>query len=245
MTKERNFSPKKIVIYTVLIMLSLTLIFHQKISYFVTDMTIRHSSKITGVGLEPEYDVEEVKPYSAEAAVQAMFSAKDVRAKGQISIPSVGMSLPIYEGLNDVHLYLGAAEHSPRSHVTAGQTGNYILASHYIANRGSLFEPLPRVSSGDKIYVASGDKVFEYEAESIQKINVSDDSWIEDSEDKIITLYTCVSLDAPDLRWLVRGRLVKSHHLDESLDKEILESFSIDSTLKGTYLESYEWLRPD
>lgn len=246
MTKERRSRLKKSLIYTILILISLALIFNRQIGYFITDLTINHASKITGSGLEPIYDVDQVEPYSSTAALEAAFSAKDVRAAGQISIPSVDMSLPIYQGLNDVHLYLGAAEHNPRENVTPAKNGNYILASHYVAHYGSLFEPLTRVKSGDKIYVAFNDKVYEYSVESLNKIDTSDDSWLQDTDkERLITLYTCVSLDYPNLRWLVRGKFVKEYKLDDTLPQEIVNSFAKDSTLRGTYLESYEWLRPD
>ena len=93
----------------------LALIFNRKVGYVITDATIKNVSKIKGEKLEPTYDTENVQPYSAEAAIEAAIAAPNVRAAGQISIPSVGMNLPIYEGTNDVHLYLGAAESRPRS----------------------------------------------------------------------------------------------------------------------------------
>lgn len=235
----------KYFVYTFLSTIALVCIFHNQIGYMLTDATVKYADKTVGKGLVPEYDADNVQPYSAAAAAEATFKAKDVRARGQISIPSVGMSLPVYPGLNDVHLYLGAAEHNPRSEVTPEENGNYILASHFINHRGSLFEPLTRVQKGAKIYVAFNEKVYEYEAEGLHQIAIDDDSWLQPTEDKkLITLYTCVSLYAPDLRWVVRGHQTAEYDLNESLPQHILNSFAKDSSLRGTYLASYEWLRP-
>lgn len=242
--KKKNQTWKYFV-YAFLITIAVTFIFHKQIGYWITDLTIKYSNKNAGQGLNPVYDVGEVQPYSTAAAAEAAFRAKDVRAKGQISIPSVGMSLPVYQGLNDVHLYLGAAEHSRREHANPEKNGNYILASHYINHRGSLFEPLVRVKSGEKIYVAFNEKVYEYEIDGLYQISTKDDSWLQDEkEKKIITLYTCVSLYTPNLRWVVRGHQVNEYDLNESLPQHIVNSFAIDSTLKGTYLAAYEYLRP-
>lgn len=237
----------KIFAIVLISLVCLAMIFHKQLGYFVTDMTIRHVSKIEGDRLEPTYDIEDVQPYSAEAAVEAALAAPHVRAAGQISIPSVGMNLPIYEGTNDVHLYLGAAESRPRSETAAGSEGNYTLASHYIAHRGSLFEPLPRVSVGDEIYVAYGSNVYKYVVDRKEQIDISDYKWLEDKgKDKIITLYTCVSLALPDARWIVQGHLEKSYDLRKASDAKVLKQFEIDeTTLKGTWLETYEYLRPE
>lgn len=228
-------------------LICLALIFNRKVGYVITDATIKNVSKIKGEKLEPTYDTEHVQPYSAEAAIEAAIAAPNVRAAGQISIPSVGMNLPIYEGTNDVHLYLGAAESRPRSETPAGSEGNYTLASHYIANRGSLFEPLPRVSVGDEIFVAYGHNVYKYVVDKKDQIDVSESEWLDDrGKEKLITLYTCVSIDLPDLRWVVQGHLEQVYDLRKESDSEVLKKFETDeTTLKGTWLESYEYLRPE
>lgn len=244
---EKSKKILKIVGMVLVSIVCLVMIFHKQIGYLITDLTIRHASKINGDRLEPTYDIENVQPYSAEAAIEAALAAPHVRAAGQISIPSVGMNLPIYEGTNDVHLYLGAAESRPRSETTAGSEGNYTLASHYVAHRGSLFEPLPRVSIGDEVYVAYGSNVYKYIVDKKEQIDISDYEWLEDKgKEKLITLYTCVSLSLPDARWIVQGHLEKSYDLRKASDAEVLKKFEIDeSTLKGTWLETYEYLRPE
>lgn len=228
-------------------LICLAMIFNQKVGYVITDATIKNVSKIKGEKLEPTYDTENVQPYSAEAAIEAAVAAPNIRAAGQISIPSVGMNLPIYEGTNDVHLYLGAAESRPRSETHAGSEGNYTLASHYIANRGSLFEPLPRVSVGDEIFVAYGHNVYKYVVDKTDRIDVSESEWLDDKgKEKLITLYTCVSIDLPNERWIVQGHLEQEYDLRKESDSEVLKKFEIDeTTLKGTWLESYEYLRPE
>ena len=250
MNSSKFNKTKKVLKIAALILASLiclAMIFNQKIGYLITDATIKNVSKINGTQLEPTYDIENVQPYSAEAAIEAALAAPNIRASGQISIPSVSMNLPIYKGTNDVHLYLGAAESRPRSETTAGSEGNYTLASHYVAHYGSLFEPLPRVSIGDEVYVAYGHNVYKYIVDRKEQIDISDDEWLEDKgKEKLITLYTCVSLSLPDARWIVQGHLEKSYDLRKASEAEVLKKFEIDeTTLKGTWLETYEYLRPE
>ena len=74
---------------------------------------------------------------------------------------------------------------------------------------------------------------------------MNDDRWLQEEKDqKVITLYTCVRADSPNLRWVVRGRQVAEYDLDKDLPQNIVNSFAKDSTLRGTYLAAYEWLRP-
>ena len=229
-------------------LICLAMIFNRQVGYVITDATIKNVSKIKGEKLDPTYDTENVQPYSAEAAIEAAIAAPNIRAAGQISIPSVGINLPIYEGTNDVHLYLGAAESRPRSETAAGSEGNYTLASHYVANRGSLFEPLSRVSVGDEIFVAYEHNVYKYIVDKKDRINISDSDWLDDKgKEKLITLYTCVSLDLPSERWIVQGHLSQVYDLRKESDaSQVLKNFEIDeTTLKGTWLESYEYLRPE
>ena len=247
--KRRLKSTAYVLFIVVMTIVSLLLIFNKQVGYTITGYTVKNTSKIKGEKLKPTYDTSQVKPYSAEAAVEAAAQAqsKGVRAAGQVSIPSVGINLPVYEGLNNVHLYLGAAETRPRSDIQPGQEGNYTIASHYIDSHGLLFEPLPRTKVGDSIYMAFNNKVYEYKVDHVERINTEDDSWLEDRQgEKLMTLYSCVSIYLPDERWVVQGHLEKEYDLRKESDAHVLSVFeTLETTLKGTYLESYEYLRPE
>lgn len=247
--KRRLKSTVYVLFIVVMTIVSLLLIFNKQVGYTITGYTVKNTSKIKGEKLKPTYDTSQVKPYSAEAAVEAAAQAqsKGVRAAGQVSIPSVGINLPVYEGLNNVHLYLGAAETRPRSDIQPGQEGNYTIASHYIDSYGLLFEPLPRTKVGDSVYMAFNDKVYEYKVDHVEKITTDDESWLEDKPgEKLMTLYSCVSIYLPDERWVVQGHLEKEYDLRKELDAHVLSVFETrETTLKGTYLESYEYLRPE
>lgn len=247
--KRRLKSAAYVLFILIMTIVSLLLIFNKQVGYTITGYTVKNTSKIKGEKLKPTYDTSQVKPYSAEAAVEAAAQAqsKGVRAAGQVSIPSVGINLPVYEGLNNVHLYLGAAETRPRSDIQPGQEGNYTIASHYIDSHGLLFEPLPRTKIGDSVYMAFNDKVYEYKVDHVEKITTDDESWLEDKPgEKLMTLYSCVSIYLPDERWVVQGHLEKEYDLRKESDAHVLSVFETrETTLKGTYLESYEYLRPE
>jgi sortase A len=141
--------------------------------------------------------------YLHEAPAQLSFTNYYVRptvtvaekyAPVHITVPSVGINLPIYKATIVNHVWpttdVGA------SYLTTspipGTTGNSIIYGH---NWTSLFGPLVNAKIGDKVIITYPDHtkktfVIEYTSE----VSPETASILAPSNDKRITLYTCTGL---------------------------------------------------
>lgn len=126
---------------------------------------------------------------------------------GTISIPSIDLKLPIWEGAGKVELRYGVG-HIPVS-ADAGQTGNFCLMGHRMKKYGSIFNRLGEVQIGDTIEVSAGDSIYHYKVDQIETISPSElSSYIGVSEEDCrITLITCTPTGVGSHRLLVIGHL--------------------------------------
>lgn len=171
-------------------------------------------------GLEPVYDVENTENMTLEGVLSTSTTVSNAKSKGRIYVPSVGIDLKVYEGLNNEHLHLGAAEHFPRSKVSVGEYGNYTLAAHSSTwHPNFLFTPLTRVSAGDLIHITDRDNVYTYRVLFKENYHRDNGSPLVDTPDrKVVTLYTCLSDGSrnPEIRVVVQGELIGVQTLEEA-----------------------------
>lgn len=126
---------------------------------------------------------------------------------GLLEIPSIGMNLPILEGMSQANLSVGAGT------MKAGQKlkkGNFSLAGHYMTNAGLLFGGIKRVSLGDLIKVMYKNDQAIYHVIETKKITKSDGYVAFDSQGEgLLTLVTCdQAVDGTSYRFMVRASVV-------------------------------------
>lgn len=125
--------------------------------------------------------------------------------RGYVSIPEIGMYLPILNGVNMYALSLGAASYYPNTR-TMGDYGNYVLAGHNMdTSQNVLFSRLPNVSIGkeSKIILTDGSKNYYYHVISKETVSpkqkvfrgtsspTKDSILYNDKSKKTVTLFTC------------------------------------------------------
>ena len=122
---------------------------------------------------------------------------------GTVQIPSLGLTVSIYEGTDSDSLARGAGHFSE----TSIWDGNVALAGH---NRGvnCHFGEIHTLSIGDAITLTTALGTRTYEVTSVAKVGVTDREALADSAENRITLYTCVRGQS-DLRWCVQAVEVK------------------------------------
>lgn len=125
---------------------------------------------------------------------------------GRITIPRLGISAMVKEGIDDGTLDL-AAGHIP-STALPGQPGNVGVAAH----RDNLFRNLRNIKPDDAITLATLDSTYVYRVVSVRVVNPTNVSVLAASADeKTLTLVTCYPFyfvgHAPK-RFIVRSRQV-------------------------------------
>ena len=145
-------------------------------------------------GLEPSYDTSSVEEVTVESFIKHKNEFKKVKAKSRIEIPSINLNLPIFAGINQTHLLLGAGEQIKG--MKAGDVGNYILAAHRMPYTSGLgFNKIERLKEGDLVYIYDDNSEYIYNIFLVKRISDSETRYLNDYNDrKILTLYTCQDL---------------------------------------------------
>lgn len=119
---------------------------------------------------------------------------------GTLKIPTLGLSVKVYQGTDADALRKGAGHFAS----TSIWEGNVAIAGH---NRGvnNHFGKIHTLDIGDAIKLTTQLGTRSYEVYSVSKIGVDDTSILSDSTENIITLVTCV-MNQPDYRWCVQAR---------------------------------------
>ena len=121
---------------------------------------------------------------------------------GTLKIPSIGLSVGVYEGTDSAPLLKGAGHFEG----TSIWLGNIPIAGH---NRGvrNDFGKIHTLSPGDSITFTTKLGTRTYAVSAVTKVSVNDTSGLEPTAANQITLYTCVE-DQPAYRWCVTAREV-------------------------------------
>ncbi|MBA1392672.1 class A sortase, partial [Lactobacillus sp. XV13L] len=145
---------------------------------------------------------------------------------GYISVPQIGLYLPILNGINMYTLALGAAAYYPET-TSIGGAGNYVLAGHNMNTSANvLFSRVPNIRVGRNSEIILTDKVKNYHYHVIDKKLVSPYQPVikgtntptsksilyNDKTKKQVTLFTCNYNGTR--RWVVIGQYDYDQHLN-------------------------------
>lgn len=153
-----------------------------------------------------ELNYDKLARLSLKEAVASKTKHAQLRSLGEVSIPSVGVYLPIYDGVSADAMINGAG--TLYADQTMGQ-GNYGLISHTVFDAEQLlFSPLNRISEGTPVYVTDGSSVFTYVVDGVRTVSRSDVDALKSDGDRL-TLVTCADVYAQS-RLVVTCRLVET-----------------------------------
>lgn len=228
---------KKITINTILVLVIACSIFftiyppqmlllqHQAKNYVKQEVTVLKQSS---ANKNHTAEIPEFAEPTLENLAVVQNMQKDI--SGKIVIPAVGINLPITQGIEDYKMLYAAGEQYDRSVVSAGQIGNYVLASHSTPWANTLFTNLLNLQSGSEIYVSDEHFVYEYEVIEVKRVLPHETSDIQQYDTNgiaftqpMITLYTCTDADATG-RYVVRGVLTHKT-ANEDINQELRKAF--------------------
>lgn len=110
---------------------------------------------------------------------------------GTISLPTLGLQWPIFEGTTEAQLSKGVGHYS--SSVLPGVADNSVLSGH----RTSVFNRLGELKIGDTIIVETSAGLFTYSVREFRVVDRSDRTVIVRTPTAVLTLTTCFPFDSP------------------------------------------------
>ena len=130
---------------------------------------------------------------------------------GYITIPRIGVELPVYHGTSDGVLQV-AAGHLEGSSLPVGGAGTHaVISAHRGLPSAKLFTNLDELEVGDTFTITVLDRVLTYEVDQISIVLPTETDLLQPVEGKdYVTLMTCTPYGINTHRLLVRGKRIEN-----------------------------------
>lgn len=130
---------------------------------------------------------------------------------GYIEIPAIGVSLPIYHGVEDTVLQIAIGHIQGTSLPVGGEGTHCVISGHRGLPSARLFTDLDELKEGDVFLLRVLDEVLTYEVDQIRIVEPQEVDLLEIEEDKdLCTLVTCTPYGINSHRLLVRGHRIEN-----------------------------------
>ena len=154
---------------------------------------------------------------------------------GYLSIDKIGVEIPVYHGVSDVVLQIGAGHLEGTSLPVGGQTTHCVLSGHRGLPSAKLFTDLNKLQIGDRFRITVLNRVLTYEVNQIKIVRPTDtaDLRIRSGMDEC-TLLTCTPYGINTHRMLVRGVRVQGEDIPDRTGKDVFvpnEAFRIHTLI--------------
>ncbi|HEL0784526.1 TPA: class C sortase [Streptococcus equi subsp. zooepidemicus] len=128
---------------------------------------------------------------------------------GHVTIPSIGVDIPIYAGTTATVLEKGSGHLEGTSLPIGGRSTHAVLTAHRGLPTARLFTDLNKVKKGDTFYVTNIKETLAYKVDSIRVVDPTalDAVRVVDGKD-YVTLLTCTPYMINSHRLLIRGERV-------------------------------------
>lgn len=230
--KKRRFSKKSIFSLILVMLIALLLLGHEKIMNFIIGLGSDHyySQKISKEDIEKnrnkpaDYDLDAIKSIDPLDFYANQGSGIDDRnIAGFLSVPAVGIKLPIFYGVSFANLWYGTGTAKPNQRLGEG---NYVLVAHRIDDANKLFRPLERASLGQQIYASDQEYIYEYNIYDFLNVSPKRGDLMNDEPGvPKITLITCAD-DYAVKRFVTVGSYAQKWKISEA-PEYVRNSFNI------------------
>lgn len=188
--------------------------FLKQLAYITTVSTVHYDEVNTLVGID-SIPFEAVQPLDTQEVFQ--LSNPDMPAIGFLAIEDIELSLPIFPGLSDTNMSIGAAAAYPDRNP---KTTNTVLLGHHLGYNQLLFGKLLKAKPGNKIELIYLGTLYKYTVTDKKVVDESEVQYMEDKPQATITLITCDSSTAStDKRVVVIGKLDQQTKEKEEIKK--------------------------
>lgn len=174
---------------------------------------ISHEEILKNTEIDGDFDYLAIEDVNPGTVIFGPMNFDKKNLIGQLSIPNIGMNLPILKGITNSNLAVGAT--TMKKDQTMG-SGNYPLAGHYMKNRDLLFGSLMYIGIGDEVYITDKDTVYVYKIYDTVVVEDTAMYMLEDSESikrgkPIVSLMTCYYSSKSGKRFFALGELVDEY----------------------------------
>ena len=130
---------------------------------------------------------------------------------GYISIPKIGVELPLYHGISAYVLNVACGHLEGTSLPVGGESTHSVLSAHRGLPHAKLFTDLNKLELGDTFQITILDRTLTYQVDQIKVVLPDDveDVQIVNGED-LCTLLTCTPYGINSHRLLVRGTRIEN-----------------------------------
>lgn len=136
---------------------------------------------------------------------------------GYITIPTINVKLPVYQGTEEKELQSGAGYWLGSSLPTGGKGTHCIITAHTGLVKAKMFTDVDKLVKGDTFTLSILDRELTYEVDSIIVTEPSEmEALLIDPDKDYVTLYTCTPYGINTHRLLVRG-----HRIENEKPKEV------------------------
>lgn len=221
---------------TLLLIVSLGLIFNEQIKIFVVDHLSQNTTQQISVDDIKKNQKNPKADYTFKSVVSLDLSVvskaalnRNLKPIGLIAVPDVNIHLPILAGLANTNLAVGAG--TMKADQKMGGVNNYALAGHHIPKTKVLFTPLENSKLGQKIYLTDMKKIYTYTIKLDKVVDKSQVQYIDDVPGKrLVTLITCASqIEGQPDRRVVQGELTATKKADK---QSITKLFGVKTVKK-------------
>lgn len=197
------YSTKNINLITFFITIAIFLSIIFFISNFTSNNIVENNSEISSEKTISENLIQEIsnqKENDNQTENNNIEKESPQEFDWYIEIPSIYLKAPIAESTNNKVLneFVGHFEETSKT------DGNIGVAGHNRGYKNNYFENVNKLKKGDEIKYKYNDFEKSYIIENIKKIKSTDWSYLENSEQNIITLITCIE-NEPDYRLCIQA----------------------------------------
>ncbi len=212
--KKRTYT----ILFVVIFSLGLVLLLYPGVSNYINVKNTKeavdaYNKKITSVTNQQKAEFfESAEKYNEMLANNirpfSYFDVLDVTdgMMGYISIPKIGVTLPIYHGTDDKILSFAAGHIQGTSFPVGGESTHSAITGHRGLPSAKLFTDLDDMEEGDKFSIKILDEIFTYKVDKISVVKPEEVEHLKIVEgEDFITLITCTPYGINTHRLLVRG----------------------------------------
>ncbi len=147
------------------------------------------------------------KKVDAFAAMQidlSQYGITETEVVGVVSVPSIGVEMPLYLGSTSEHMAAGFAQLSYTSMPIGGESTNCVIAGHRGWRGAKYLLDADKIALGDMVFLQNYWCTLSYRVVEIREVKRYDLEAIEIREDKdLLTLMTCTPVGVGSHRLLI------------------------------------------